>query len=150
MLEGQNALLGAVGAPLTEAKSVLARVEARDLTVRMRGEYAGDYAAIKASLNSAIDTLEQALGEVAGVADGVASAAQQITTGSTDLAETVAAQLATIEKITGDLSETTSMSKQNATNAEGSRSHAVDAMTSAGRTRAREAMRRLSVAVESI
>jgi len=148
MLEGQNALLTSVGAPIAEAKAVLARVEGRDLTARMTGEYAGDYAVIKASLNSAVQTLEHALGEVAGVADGVASAAQQITTGSTDLAETVAAQLATIEKITGELGETTNMSKENAANAEGSRSHAVDAMTSA--EKGSEGMRRLSVAVESM
>jgi methyl-accepting chemotaxis protein len=148
MLEGQNALLSAVGAPLTEAKSVLARVEARDLTVRMRGEYSGDFAAIKASLNSAVATLERALGEVASVAEGVASAAQQITTGSTDLAETVAAQLATIENITVELSNTTGMSKQNAGNAEESRSHAVKAMTSA--EQGSDGMRRLSVAVDSM
>lgn len=148
MLEGQNALLTSVGAPIAEAKAVLTRVEARDLTARMTGEYAGDYAVIKASLNSAVETLEHALGEVAGVADGVASAAQQITTGSTDLAETVAAQLATIEKITTELLETTNMSKQNAAHAEGSRAHAVDAMTSA--EKGSEGMRRLSVAVESM
>ena len=148
MLEGQNALLAAVGAPLAEAKAVLARVEGRDLTARMSGDYAGDFAIIKGSLNSALETLEQALSEVASVADGVASAAQQITTGSTDLAETVAAQLATIEKITGELGDTTKMSKQNASNAEGSRTHAVDAMTSA--EKGSEGMRRLSVAVESM
>jgi methyl-accepting chemotaxis protein len=148
MLEGQNALLSSVGAPIAEAKAVLARVEGRDLTARMTGEYAGDYAVIKASLNSAVQTLEHALGEVASVADGVASAAQQITTGSTDLAETVSAQLAIIEKITGELGETTNMSKQNASNAEGSRTHAVDAMTSA--EKGSEGMRRLSVAVESM
>jgi len=148
MLEGQNALLAAVGAPLAEAKSVLARVEGRDLTARMTGDYAGDFAIIKGSLNSALQTLEHALSEVASVAEGVASAAQQITTGSTDLAETVAAQLATIEKITGELGDTTKMSKQNASNAEGSRTHAVDAMTSA--EKGSEGMRRLSVAVESM
>src|SRR5262249_49374305 len=57
-------------------------------------------------------------------------------------------QLATIEKITEDLGETTGMSKQNAANAEGSRTHAVDAMTSA--EKGSEGMRRLSIAVESM
>jgi methyl-accepting chemotaxis protein len=148
MLEGQNALLAVVGAPLSEAKAVLARVEARDLTVRMAGEYTGDFATIKASLNSAIATLEQALAEVSSVAEGVSSAAEQITAGSTGLAETVAAQLATIEKISIDLGETTAMSKQNAANADGSRGHAVEAMTTA--EKGSESMRRLSVAVESM
>jgi methyl-accepting chemotaxis protein len=148
MLEGQNALLAAVGAPLDEAKLVLRSVEVRDLTARMTGDYAGDFATIKASLNSAIETLERALGEVSSVAEGVSSAAEQITAGSTALAETVAAQLATIEQITVELGETTTMSKQNAANAEGSRGHAVDAMASA--EKGSESMRRLSVAVESM
>lgn len=148
MIEGENALLAAVDAPLSEAKHVLGRVEARDLTARMHGEYEGDYAAIKVSLNSAIETLELALSEVSTVADGVAAAAEQITQGSATLADSVATQLSTIERITAELSDATRASQQNAIDADVSRSHASDAMGSAGM--GSESMSRLSVAVDSM
>lgn len=148
MIEGQNALLAAVDAPLKEAKSVLGRVEARDLTARMQGNYAGDYAAIEASLNSAIETLERALIEVASVADGVAAAAAQITSSSSSLAQTASTQLATIERVTTELDENTVSSEQSARGAESSRAHAVDAQNSAERGSA--GMSRLSVAVDAM
>ncbi|HVY27772.1 MAG TPA: methyl-accepting chemotaxis protein [Polyangiaceae bacterium] len=148
LIEGENALLAAVDAPLREAQSVLRRVEARDLTARMRGEYQGTYSDIKTSLNSAVHTLEQAVAEVAVVADGVATAAQQIMTGSSNLAEGVTEQVATIEKVSEDLASSTQMSKQNAADARQSRAHAEQAMATAEQGAA--SMSRLSAAVEAM
>lgn len=148
LIEGENALLAAVDAPLREAQSVLVKVESRDLTARMRGEYQGVYADIKGSLNSAVNTLEQAVAEVATVADGVATAAQQIMTGSSNLADGVTKQVATIEKVAEDLVESTSMSKQNASDARDSRAHAEQAMATA--EQGAESMSRLSAAVEAM
>jgi methyl-accepting chemotaxis protein len=148
MVAGTNALLEAVNAPLQEAKAVLTRVEARDLTARMTGNYDGDFAAIKNSLNSAVQTLEQAIGEVLSHADQVATAASQITSGSANLAESASTQVATIEQITAALEETTSMSKQSAANAQESRAQAEGAMATA--EQGSKNMQNLSAAVEAM
>jgi methyl-accepting chemotaxis protein len=145
---GMNALLEAVNAPLQEAKLVLTRVEARDLTARMTGAYDGDFAAIKSSLNGAVQTLEQAFGEVLLHADQVASAAAQITSGSANLAESASTQVATIGHITSALEETTSMSKQCAANAQESRAQAEGAMAIA--EQGSKNMASLSAAVDAM
>jgi methyl-accepting chemotaxis protein len=148
MVAGTNALLEAVNAPLQEAKSVLTRVESRDLTARMSGNYEGDFVAIKNSLNSAVQTLEQTIGEVLANADQVATAAAQITSGSANLAESASTQVATIEQITAALEETTSMSKQSAANAQESRAQAEGAMATA--EQGSKNMASLSAAVDAM
>jgi methyl-accepting chemotaxis protein len=148
MVGGMNTLLEAVNAPLQEAKAVLTRVEGRDLTARMSGNYDGDFAAIKNSLNSAVQTLEQAIGEVLSNADQVATAAAQITSGSANLAESASTQVATIEQITAALEETTSMSKQSAANAQESRAQAEGAMATA--EQGSKNMASLSAAVDAM
>ena len=131
MVTGMNALLEAVNEPLQEAKSVLSRVEARDLTVRMTGNYAGDFGVIKSSLNSAVQTLEKAIGEVAAHADRVAAGSAQITNDSASLASSASAQVSTIEQIRTELEQTTVMSKQSADKARVSQAQAEGAMLTA-------------------
>ncbi len=148
LVSGMNELLAAANAPIQEAKDVLSRAENRDLTARMRGQYAGDFDLIKVATNGALDTLERALSEVQTVADQVAAAAGQITGASSQMARGASSQAASIEEVLSTLEEITSMSKQNASNAQESRSHAQGATTMADQGSA--SMGRLSSAVESI
>jgi methyl-accepting chemotaxis protein len=148
LVGGINDLLAAANAPIQEAKEVLSRAENRDLTARMRGQYAGDFDLIKVATNNALDTLERALSEVQTVADQVAAAAGQITGASSQMARGASSQAASIEEVLSTLEEITSMSKQNASNAQESRSHAQGATSMADQGSA--SMGRLSSAVESI
>jgi len=59
LIQGINNLLNVIISPINEATSILERVAARDLTVRMTGDYKGDYAKIKESLNIAMDIVQK-------------------------------------------------------------------------------------------
>jgi methyl-accepting chemotaxis protein len=148
MMEGENALLTAVEAPLSEAASVLARVEERDLTARMQGNYEGSYERIKVSLNSAVANLERAVAQVATVASGVATAATEITSGSANLADTVSRQSETMDTISEDLAATNALSETNASEAQSSHAHATAVRETA--ERGKHSMARLSQAVAAV
>jgi methyl-accepting chemotaxis protein len=148
LVAGMNEVLAVANAPIQEAKDVLSRAEARDLTARMRGHYAGDFDLIKVATNNALETLERALSEVSSASSQVAAAAGQITSTSAQVARGASSQAASIEEVLSTLEEITSMSKQNAANAQESRGHAQGAATIADQGSA--SMSRLSSAVESI
>jgi methyl-accepting chemotaxis protein len=148
VVEGINATLDAISAPISEASTVLERVADRDLSARMKGEYRGDYAVIKTSLNTALDNLEDALAEVSVAAGQVATAADQISGGSQNLAEGASEQASSLEEVSSSLQELASMSSQNTGNAREARGlvEAAGASTETGS----EAMGRLSSTVQRI
>ncbi len=117
LVSGFNQTLDAVTGPITEASQVLDQVAARDLTVRMTGDYQGDHAAIKRAVNTVTETLDAAFGEIAGAAEQVAGAAGQIASGAQSLASGSSAQAASLEEIGASLHELNSMSGSNADNA---------------------------------
>jgi methyl-accepting chemotaxis protein len=148
LVTGMNKVLEVVASPIQEANSVLERVAASDLTVRMRGNYAGDFESIKLATNNAVETLERTLSEVQTAANQVSAAAGQITGASSQMARGAQSQAASIEEVLSSLEEITAMSKQSASQAQESRSHAQSATETAANGSA--SMGRLSHAVESI
>ncbi len=148
LVEGMNATLDAMAAPINEAAMILEKVAARDLTARMSGDYKGDFARIKTALNQTLATLDQALAQVAIAATQTAAASYQISQGSQSLSHGASEQASTIEEISGSLQEMTSMTKQNAANAKEGRNLSEGARTSA--ERGVESMKRLSQAIVSI
>lgn len=100
-----NGLMEAVGTPIDEAADVLQRVADRDLTARMRGEYAGEFARIKDSINTAASTLSDALAQVQSSAEQVSSAGAQIAAGSQGLAQGSSKQAASLEEVSSSLHE---------------------------------------------
>jgi methyl-accepting chemotaxis protein len=131
LVQGINETLDAATAPVAEATLVLERMAARDLTARVKGDYAGDHARIKAALNSAAGALGDALSEVSSASQQVAAAAQQIASGSQALAEGASQQAAGLEEVSSSLHETTAMATQNATSAREARAVAEQARASA-------------------
>jgi methyl-accepting chemotaxis protein len=148
VIEGINATLDAINAPIQEASTVLARVADRDLSIRMTGAYKGDYGVIKTSLNTALDNLEGALAEVAVAAGQVSTAADQISGGSQNLAEGASEQASSLEEVSSSLQELASMSNQNTGNAREARG-LVEAAGGSTETGA-AAMQRLSATVQRI
>jgi methyl-accepting chemotaxis protein len=148
LVEGVNHLLDAMAAPINEAAQVLDRVAARDLTVRMTGDYRGEFGRIRDSVNTAVQNLEAALADVGAAADQVSSAGTQISSGAHTLADGASHQATALERISSGLQELAQVSKRNAASA-----HGACAVAEQTRARARDgldSMLRLTEAVERI
>jgi len=141
-------LFDAIAAPINEASTVLAKVAAGDLTVRVAGNYRGEFVKIKESLNQAVTNLDEGLRQVSHGASQVASAANQISSGSQSLARGSSEQAGALEQLSASLQEMSSMSRQNAANARQSHIISDSARQSAERGAAR--MQTLSEAIVRI
>ena len=130
LVDGFNAVLDAVAAPIREAAAVLDRIADGDLTARVEGEYAGDFARIEEAVNTVGRDLGRALREVAATADEVAAATAQVNAGSQTLAEGTNEQASSLEEISSSLQELSAMSRQNAAGASQARAAADSARAS--------------------
>jgi methyl-accepting chemotaxis protein len=148
LIQAINQMMDTIVAPINEAANVLEKVAAKDLTVRMQGDYQGDYAKIKTMLNTAVGNLDEGLTQVSISSEQVAMASLQINSSSQSLAGGASEQASTLEEVTSSLQEMSSMIKQNAGNAQEARSLSDHARDSAEKGVA--SMRRLSSAVEKI
>jgi methyl-accepting chemotaxis protein len=148
LIEALNEMLDTIVRPLREASAALERVAARDLTVRMEGDYRGEFAKIKEALNKAVKNLDEGLTQVAIGADQVASAAGQISAGSQSLAQGTSEQASSLEEVSSSLQEMASMTRQNAANAKEARGLSDGARSSA--EKGSQSMARLSEAMDKI
>jgi methyl-accepting chemotaxis protein len=73
-----NEILDAVVAPINEASVVLERLAARDLTGRVRGDYAGDHARIKNAVNTAVQEMRTAVQAIEKHAQLLANSSEQL------------------------------------------------------------------------
>ncbi|MFI4859433.1 MAG: methyl-accepting chemotaxis protein [Phycisphaerales bacterium JB063] len=96
---------------------VLNRFAARDLTVRMEGQYSETNAEIQKNLNATIEQLEQAMTEISCSVEQVSDAGAQISDGTQQIAEGANTQAATIEEISASLEQMSAMTKLSAENA---------------------------------
>ncbi|HQI73046.1 MAG TPA: methyl-accepting chemotaxis protein [Smithella sp.] len=148
IVHGINRTLDAVVDPVNEASSVLEKMAAKDMTVRMMGDYKGDYAKIKESLNMAVENLDKALQQVAIGADQVGSASVQVSTGGQALSQGTSEQAGSLEEVSSSLQEMSSMTKQNAINAREAKGVAEEARGSS--EKGVESMNRMSSAINKI
>jgi methyl-accepting chemotaxis protein len=148
LVEGINATLDAVVAPVRDASTVLGRLATRDLTARMTGSYAGEFGALKDALNTAVGNLDAAFREVSVSAEQVAAAGGQITGGSQALAGGASEQAASLEEVAASLQELSAMARQTAENAGEAKQLSDAARASAGEGATR--MARLSEAIGEI
>lgn len=148
LVAGVNQTLDAVLQPINEAADVLEKVAARDLQVRVMGNYQGDHAKIKMALNTAVDNLDKALFQVTEGASQVASASEQISAGSQALAQGANEQASSLEEISSSLEEISSMTKQNADNASQAKNLSTEADSNA--KMGTDAMNRMSDAIGRI
>lgn len=146
--EGLNALTQAIGDPLDELTEAVERMAARDLSVRMTGEYQGAFANIKEGFNRAMDNLCDVLESVKGAASEVDGAATEISGGSQSLAHTTTQQASAVEEITSSLQELASSAQGDADRAEKMRGIAGESVQTVQSARA--AMEELSQAIETI
>jgi len=126
IVAGVNRTLDEVVVPMQDAAgkvlAVCSRLEDRDLSMRLEGEFKGEFARIKTALNAAIDKLDGGMQEVAAASEQVSSAASQIGKSSQALASGSSEQASSLEEIGSSLQELDSMTRQNAENAGKARS----------------------------
>lgn len=99
LISGTNDMLDAVVEPISEAKDVLSRVAARDLSARVTGQYVGEHAAIKDSLNTALENIAEVFASLTTAISQVNSAAREIGEGSQELASGAADQAGAIDQV---------------------------------------------------
>ncbi len=148
LITGTNMTLDAVIEPITEAKNVLARVAAKDLSARVRGSYAGEHAAIKESLNTALENIAEVFASLTTAISQVNSAAREIGDGSQELASDAADQAGAIDQVSNRIAVVEERTKANAADAAEARA----AMDKAAQTteQGAERMTALANAVDEI
>ena len=99
LIAGTNEMLDSVIEPIAEAKQVLTRVAARDLSARVTGNYAGEHADIKESLNTALENITEVFASLTTAISQVNSAAREIGEGSQELASGAADQAGAIDQV---------------------------------------------------
>ena len=148
LIQGMNATLDAVSAPITEAVQVLEQIAQRDLCVQMQGDYVGSFECMKGSLNAAIDDLNESLSRVALGAEQVNAASGQIADGSQSLAQSASQQASALAGISSSLEQMSAATKQNADNAAIGRTLAEQSAHSV--ERGTEAMKRMGDSINKI
>jgi methyl-accepting chemotaxis protein len=78
VVDGVNATLDAVIAPVQELAQVLEKVAAGDLTTRVSGDYRGDFNLLKSSANSAIQQIRSVIDKIAGSTTMLATASEEL------------------------------------------------------------------------
>ena len=143
-----NETLNSILGPINEAMVTLEKVAAKDLTVRVNGNYKGDHAKLKDSVNTTIENLDTAFTQVSQATEQVSSASQQISAGSQALAQGANEQASSLEEVSSSLEEMSSMTKQNAENANQAKNLATEANGNADA--GAEAMSRMTDSINTI
>jgi methyl-accepting chemotaxis protein len=148
LLSEINRMMDAIELPVREASATMEAVAARDLRIRMKGDYPGDFAKIKDSINAAIANLEKGLKHVADGASEVANGSSEICFNSQMFSTGAREQASTLESIVRNLDEVSTAITQNSACADQGRELADSARMSS--EKGFESMQRLSNAIGKI
>ncbi len=118
LVAGLNAILDAIGAPLSEAMGVLDRLAARDLTARVDGVYAGEYARMTGAVNTTAEALAATLAQVASTTRQVSQAAGEIASSSGEVSAGASQQASALEETSASLATMTSLAQRTSDNAQ--------------------------------
>jgi methyl-accepting chemotaxis protein len=118
LVGGVNKMMDAMLAPIQESSTVLGEMAARNLTMRMKGDYKGDFAKIKTALNTAADNLHDSLAQVATAAEQVTGAVSQIASSSQAVAHGASQQASALEETSASLEQMSAMTRNNAESAQ--------------------------------
>jgi methyl-accepting chemotaxis protein len=100
LVDGLNATLDALAAPVDGATRALEQLAGRDLRARVTADYRGDHARIRDALNATARSLHDALVQVADAADQVSGAATHIATTSQSVATGASEQAVALQETT--------------------------------------------------
>ena len=118
IVDGVNATLDAVIAPVEEASGTLEALARRDLRARVKGRYQGDHARIKEAVNATAEALHDALVQVAEAVDQVSGAATQIAASSQAVASGASQQASALQQTTAAIEAVSGVTRQAAASAQ--------------------------------
>ena len=148
LIRGINQMLDSLSKPLDEAKAVLSRVAANDLSARMQHDYKGDHADIKNSTNTALENISHVFAGLQAAIAQVNAASAEIGSGSQDLASSASEQAAAVDAVSNKVGVVDGRTKLNAADAGAAKEIVEDARRASAR--GVDSMEKLAEAVQGI
>jgi len=136
------------GLIIEDGGKVLHAAAEKDLSQRLSREYKGEYAKMKNDINTVVQNLDETMAQVLEAAGQVSSASGEISQGAQSLAEGANEQASSLEEVGASLEETSSMTKQNADNANQAKLLATEARQAADESES--SMKRMAEAINQI
>jgi methyl-accepting chemotaxis protein len=112
-----NETISTINTIIGKISFVLTNIADSNLDLQQVEAYHGDFAAISDGLNTIINTLNELVKNISTATDQVASGAKQVSEGSQNLSHGATEQASSVEQLTASISEISSQTKNNATNA---------------------------------
>ncbi|WP_345792652.1 methyl-accepting chemotaxis protein [Thauera sp. JM12B12] len=132
IVEGVNATLDAVIAPIDEVKRVMVALSGGDLTQKITDDYAGDFQVLQNAVNDSMDKLAEIIEQVRGAADALTNAAGQVSATAQSLSQSSSEQAASVEETSASIEQMSASINQNSENAKITDSMATKAASEAG------------------
>ena len=132
VVEGVNATLDAVVAPIQEIQRVMGAMEQGDMTETIVKSYQGDFAVLKDAINNTIAKLSETIAQIITAADALSNASGQVSATAQSLSQSSSEQAASVEETTASLEQMTASVAQNTENAKVTDSMATKAAKEAG------------------
>ncbi|KAF0152304.1 MAG: methyl-accepting chemotaxis sensory transducer [Ignavibacteria bacterium] len=153
IVNGVNASIEVITAPLVESNEVLNKIASGDLTVRMSGDYKGDLQNIKDNINHLAESFNNALSDVSAAVQATASASAQISSSAEEMAagaQEQSAQTAEVASAVDEMTKTIMDTTQNASAASGTAKNAGNIAKEGGKVVGQtiEGMNRIAVVVK--
>ncbi|MFT4173911.1 MAG: methyl-accepting chemotaxis protein [Rhodocyclaceae bacterium] len=117
LIEALNGVMDAISTPMEELRGVMGKLEAGDLTVAMKRQYAGTFDEVKSAVNNTVGRLAQIIQDVRVSADSLASASEQISATSQSLSQAASEQAASVEETSASVEQMSASIAQNTENA---------------------------------
>ncbi|MBL0124639.1 MAG: hypothetical protein IPP88_18560 [Betaproteobacteria bacterium] len=117
VVEGVNATLDAVIAPLNESMRVLESMARGDLTVSITRDMNGTFRQLRDDTNTVVEKVSDIIRQIKDSTESINVASKEIAQGNTDLSSRTEEQASSLEETASSMEELTSTVKQNAENA---------------------------------
>ncbi|MBK6999312.1 MAG: HAMP domain-containing protein [Rhodoferax sp.] len=117
VVEGLNAVMLAMNAPVQELRNVLGTIESGDLTLPMKQNYNGTWDELKSAVNNMLHKLSQVVADVNNGAQALASASEEVSATTQALSQAASQQAASVEETSASIEQITSSISQNTENA---------------------------------
>lgn len=145
IVQGVNATLDAVIAPINEVKRVMVALSGGDLTQKITDDYAGDFQVLQNAVNDSMDKLAEIIEQVRGAADALTNAAGQVSATAQSLSQSSSEQAASVEETSASIEQMSASINQNSENAK-----ITDAMASKSSAEAGEGGQAVKSTVEAM
>ena len=117
IVDGINATLDAVVAPVNEVVRILSLMEQGNLSQKIDAEYKGQMQELRDSVNNTVTKLADTMREVRSAADNMSSASEQLSATAQSLSQGASEQAASVEETSASIEQMSASIAQNSENA---------------------------------